>query len=181
MLNGTDKPMGVGEARAVLEAGLVSAREVRGGLAKALDGLSDEQWVHQAFEGANHALWNVGHLACVDAWFLGCVGGDGEAVKEAWMDRFWIGSEPAPGLDANPPVAEVRRALGRTREALVAHLRGLPDEDLLLDCGEPLAHAAPTRAHMPSLMAWHDANHMGQVFMSRRSMALPFVLFDGDS
>jgi hypothetical protein len=164
-------------ARAVLEAGFVAEREVRTGLGKALDGLSEEQWLYQAFPGANHVLWNIAHLASVDVWFIGTVGGNGQALAKPWMDAFATGSKPEAGV--NPSVADVRAAFDAARAALVGHLRSLSDEDLLIDCGEVLKHSAPTRAHMPALMAWHDADHLGQVFMTRRALGLGYVFRGG--
>lgn len=144
---------------------------------KVIEHLTPAQWMHQVAPGANHIMFNIGHIALVDANFLAAAGATSRAVPSSYQALFNAGCQPSDSAADYPDPAEVVDVLQRVREELAAHLKALPDERLLATAGDPrLADICPTIAHMPSFIASHEMSHTGQILLIRRALGLPGVL-----
>jgi len=145
-------------------------------LDKALADFTGDQWLHQPCDGVNHALFNVGHLAASDAFFLKAIGGSSSAVPESWNELFGMGAEPKADAGAYPSPEETTAVLKQVRADLVAHFKSLSEADLAKPVNEPLNDVAKTLAALPSFIAMHDGMHAGQVLTLRKSLKKPYIM-----
>jgi uncharacterized damage-inducible protein DinB len=134
--------------------------------------IPDDQLCHQPFGGTNHALWNLGHVAATDNFFMSAVGGLASRHPNSWNALFGPGSQPKPDLSAYPSIAEIRGALAANREALVAWFKSMSDEELRSPLPEELKGFASCRAALPGSIAWHEGFHAGQISVVRKSLGL---------
>jgi DinB superfamily len=129
-----------------------------------------EDWVHQIFPGANHALWIAGHLAMVDnsgiSRFIPAQGVD----KGDWSKKFGRQSTPTSNFADYPPPAEVLAFMRERRATLVKCLEGFSEADF----DQPAPPGLPPFIHnagqLYSFMAVHEGLHTGQLSMCRRSL-----------
>jgi uncharacterized damage-inducible protein DinB len=165
-----------GQARAACDAGMHSMGLTRWIATKLVADLTPEQWVHQVAPGANHPMFNFGHLVTYDGNFLRVTGGQ-SSVPESYMDLFGGGSQPSPDAGRYPSPEELLEVGERARARLVSHLRGLNGEQLLapVEAGR-LKDILPNLAHLPGFIALHEGMHMGQIMLARRALGLPGVL-----
>jgi hypothetical protein len=65
----------------------------------------------------------------------------------------------------------------QARAELIGHLATLSGESLLAPIDhEQLADVAPTIAHLPAFISFHEGTHAGQVLIIRRALGLPRAL-----
>jgi hypothetical protein len=169
------------QARAACDHGMHTMGSIRWLTTKAVSDLTGEQWMRQVSPGTNHILFNVGHLAAVDASMLKVAGGPplppSRGVPESYEALFAPGCKPSARAADYPDPAEVLNVFGRIRQELLAHLSALPAERLLDPVpNERLAGVCPTLAHLPGFLAMHEGTHAGQILLIRRSLGLPGVL-----
>ena len=144
---------------------------------KLLADLDDPDWLHQPFAGANHIVWQVGHLTVAE---YGLTIGEvlGRSVRESpcfsihFRGLFKRGSTLRPDASLYPTPAEMRGALNQTHLHVMHELRRISDKQLDDPCefGHPLANTKLEALH---LCARHEAIHAGQIAMIRRSLSKP--------
>lgn len=169
------------QARAACDNGMHTMGNIRWLTTKAVSDLTPAQWMHQVSPGANHIMFNIGHLAVVDANMLIAAGGRplpvSRAVPQSYEVLFAPGCQPTDRAADYPDPAEVLDVFDRIRADLLAHLATLPAERLLDGVpNERLAGICPTIAHLPGFVAMHEGTHTGQILLTRRSLGLPGVL-----
>jgi len=164
------------QARAACDAGMHSMGLTRWVVTRTVADLTPEQWMHQVAPGANHPMFNFGHLVTCDANFLLAAGGR-SSVPESYGELFNGGSQPSPDANRYPTPQELLEVGERGRAELVNHLRGLSGEQLLAPVeGGPLKDILPNLAHLPGFIALHEGTHTGQIMLVRRALGLPGVL-----
>ncbi len=129
-----------------------------------------EDWTRQAVPGTNHALWFAGHMATADNYFISQVAPGREKEFDGWDKHFGMGSKPTSDPDDYPPVAEVLDAMRERRDVLLGLLRGRTEAELN---GPPAAGASdflPDLGSVFEIATWHEAMHLGQVTVIRRSL-----------
>ena len=62
----------------------------RRGLMGLLEATPEDKFLHQPYEGANHALWIMGHLACTDEYFMNKLEGAPFDRFEAWNETLAV-------------------------------------------------------------------------------------------
>ncbi len=70
------------QAEAVRDAGIFALGTSRWITNQVIANLTGEQWIFQGSPGANHILWNVGHIAVSESHFLSSTGAKSTAVPE---------------------------------------------------------------------------------------------------
>lgn len=110
--------------------------------------------------GRAHIAWQLMHLAATDDRHLNVRMTGGEPVSPENVRRFAGGSTPD---DTIPSVDEIRQYMTQRRDALMAHLRGLSQEQL---AQKPNDKADWTYAEWFRLLAWHEAHHQGQAHLT---------------
>lgn len=173
----TTTTMAPEQARTVRDHAMPSMALMRWLTTRLIENLTPAQWMHQVSPGSNHVMFNVGHIAMVDANFLTAAGKTSRAVPQSYEVLFNAGCQPSDKAADYPDPAEVIDVLQRVREELVAHLNGLSGERLLGPTADPrLTDICPTIAHLPAFIASHEATHSGQIMLIRRALGLPGVL-----
>src|SRR5579872_3247515 len=81
----TDLQRGVSAVTQLLHDHVLAAYNwTQTALQAVFDGIPAEQFLHQPFPGANHALWTMGHLATVDQYFLKSLAGRDGALFDKY-------------------------------------------------------------------------------------------------
>ena len=131
-------------ANHLLDTGMAALSFSRQATMSLIDTLSEDQFLHQPIDGANHAMWIMGHLACSDEYFLNKLGGKPFDKFEAWEAKFFMKSQPTANASDYPPIAEVKEALANGRERLVGWYGTLDEATLLSPPPGDLKDFAPT-------------------------------------
>ncbi len=129
-----------------------------------------EEWCHQVHPDANHPLWFMGHIGTVDNFMLETVGPERVLSRDGYWELFGMGSRPTPNPDDYPPVDEVRRFFDDRRKALLGALGEVDEARLLEPVPEGLPEFLTDVASVFETAVWHEAMHLGQVTVARRSL-----------
>jgi uncharacterized damage-inducible protein DinB len=141
-------------------------------IAGMLDGVPAEQFCHQPYPGANHALWTMGHLATVDQYFLKKLDARPETRFDEFRKMFFMKSTPQPSLSDYPPVPEVRAYFDQSRLELLDWLRSLDDDQLERPLPEPFHSFQPNLTLLFGHLSWHEGFHAGQLSVIRKSLGV---------
>lgn len=138
---------------------------------------SDADMVVRPVPAANHALWQLGHLANEDATFAAMIpGAKIPAVPAGWKETFAKGTNTNDDPKGLPTKAELLKFMAGTRDAAMAAVRKLTPADLEKEAPEWVRSFAPTVGHVVQLIGAHWMMHMGQFQVIRRKLGKP-VLF----
>lgn len=137
-------------------------------LAKALEGLTAEQWIMQPSEGANSALWIIGHIVWARSRALQLIG---FTWTKPWISLFERGSKPAAS-GSYPPVEEVLDAWDDLRVSFPAALEETSDATLAVPAQQPSPSFDGTVGGMISFLAMHESYHVGQLVYVRRLVGM---------
>ena len=137
-------------------------------LAKAIDGLSGEQWQVRPGGSGNSALWIVGHIAWARSRSLKLLGVDWSAP---WMNQFERGSRDEAGLQ-RPSHVEIVAAFKDLSQRLSSALEAASDAALSAPAPEPSPSLDGTIGGMVSFLALHEAYHIGQIAYLRSLVGL---------
>ena len=130
-----------------------------------------QDWVHQLFPGANHALWIVGHIAWVDNAFLGLIGSESKRIDLGELKvKFRIKSQPSSNPNDYPDASEVLAIFRDRRAALLSELDRMTDDDLNKPCGPGGPAILTDVASVFELCSLHESTHAGQITMIRRAL-----------
>ena len=159
----------------LIDAGLAALGFSRQALLAMIDALPEDKLLHQPCQGANHAMWILGHLACADEYFMNKIDGRPFNKFEDWQGKFFMNSKPTTNTADYPPVAEVKETLANNREALISCFKKMDEAKLRSPLPEEIQTFAPTHAALIPTIAWHEAMHIGQLSVVRKSLSLPPV------
>jgi len=138
---------------------------------------SDADLLVRPAPGANHAAWQLGHMAVSEHRLVGMSPkGQMPPLPAGFAERF---SRGTTGVDDPALLAtkvELLEAFAQMRAASVAWILSLSVEDLALPGPEPLRARVPTVGHLCSMLPTHTAMHIGQIQVIRRKLGKP-VLF----
>jgi hypothetical protein len=139
-----------------------------------LKDLTDADLLVVPVEGMNPIAWQLGHLIHADRYFTEQVKpGSSPAMPEGWEEAH--GKETS-SPNAFKPVAtkdEYLKAFKAQREATLAVIEALPDDQLDKATGLPYA---PTVAAMLNMIGAHALGHIGQFVAVRRKLGKPVVI-----
>jgi hypothetical protein len=131
--------------------------------------VTPQDWTHQVFPGANHALWIAGHLAMVDNNVLARFFSK-PTEKPGYLEKFGRKSSPSPNPANYPPPEEVVALFHERRSTLLGCIEACPDADF----EKPVPPGAPPFIHnagqMFAFTAVHEGIHTGQLSMCRRAL-----------
>jgi uncharacterized damage-inducible protein DinB len=125
---------------------------------------------------ANHAAWQIGHLAVaernlVNAFQPGAV----PELPAAFAAKFTKETSKVNDPAAFPKKAELMDALYNTRQATIAWAKGLSEADLDKPGPEKMKNFAPTIGHLLAMTPAHTMMHMGQFQVIRRALGKPVI------
>jgi uncharacterized damage-inducible protein DinB len=129
-----------------------------------------KEWTYQVAPTANHALWFAGHMGGTDNFFLATLDPSKAIEKPGYQERFGMGSRPVDDPSAYPPVEEVLDFMRERRQALLAVLDAMSDEDLARPVPEEMTAMGTDWASLLEMAVWHESLHAGQVSIARRAL-----------
>jgi uncharacterized damage-inducible protein DinB len=142
-----------------------------------LSDLSDADMLVRPAAGANHAAWQLGHLASAESWMVNAVApGAGGELPAGFADRFSKEAAKTDDPAAFPKKAELIDAFEKVRSATIRWVKGLTDADLARPGPEKMRNFAPTVGHLILMTPVHTTMHTGQFQVIRRKLGKP-VLF----
>lgn len=156
-----------------LSVGLAALEFSRQTLLKMLEGFPAEKACHQPFAGANHMLWNLGHLAWVDDLFLTSLAGQTSALSPGFVEKFAWKTAPTSNPADYPDLDTVRRHLDERRSALIKWFTTLTPALLAAPTPSNFQDLGKTLAELPGSIACHECMHVGQITVVRKSLGLP--------
>jgi hypothetical protein len=146
----------------------------KGMVEQTLAGFSEEQMFYRPAKGANHAVWQLGHLTNA-TWGM-VAGCDPTAKAPAQDSRF---SKEAAGSDDPtkfPKKAEAVKAFADAMDAAADWAAKLTEADLAKPAPERMRSFVPTVGDVAVVLSGHAMMHLGQFQVMRRGLGMP-VLF----
>lgn len=139
---------------------------------------SDADLLVRPAPGANHPLWQLGHLASSETMIMNQIRpGAMPALPAGFSERF---SNKNNGSDDPAHFAtgkkELIELLSKARQATIAAVRTMSPQDLDQPSPQRFAGIAPTVGDLLMLLINHAAMHAGQIQVARRKLGKP-VLF----
>ena len=126
--------------------------------------------------GANHALWQLGHLVTSTAYFASLVSGvKVPEVPQGWVEKFGKQGQVIDDSKAFPAKGELLAALKGVVDAMAAGVRNLKPEDLGKPMPDSVKGFAPTMGHLVGMVAPHWMMHVGQFQVIRRKLGKPIL------
>jgi len=156
----------------LIKTGVAALELARGKTLRLIEDIPESELCRPAWEGGNHTLWVLGHLAWTDDYFMQTVGKRPTCLPDGWADRFGMGSTPVATPADYPAPAEVRDRLGSSRAALIDWFQNMDASQAETALPEALADFAPHFAGLASTLAWHEGLHAGQLTVIRRHLGL---------
>jgi uncharacterized damage-inducible protein DinB len=144
-------------------------------LENSFNAIPPDQYMHQPFPGANHALWMMGHLATVDQFFLKSLAGADPTLYQKYKGTFFAKSQPSPDPANYPAPLAVRQYFDASRAAFRAWVESLDDEMLLAPLPTEQTKFSKNLAELLFRLVWHEGMHYGQLTVIRKSLGLPPV------
>ncbi|MDB5291772.1 MAG: hypothetical protein JWL69_3013 [Phycisphaerales bacterium] len=125
---------------------------------------------------ANHAAWQLGHLAVAESHLVNMFQpGAVPEIPAAFMAKFTKETSKVNDPAAFPKKAELLDALTNARLATIAWAKGLSDADLAKPGPEKMKGFAPTIGHLIAMTPCHTMMHVGQFQVIRRALGKPVI------
>jgi hypothetical protein len=134
-----------------------------------IEDLPDDRLCWQPFAGANHVLWNLGHIGTTDEWGV-TVFDLSAAMDERMMKLFGSGSTPTSDAKAYPSKDAVLAYLHRSHERLIAAVNRASETDLATPLPPDYSGFAPDKLGLLYSLAWHEGFHTGQINACRKAL-----------
>lgn len=128
------------------------------------------EWTYQAHPACNHALWFAGHMATSDNFFLSLVAPEKATDLPDFQAKFGMGSQPTNDPAVYPSPEAVQQTMRDRRQALLAALDRMSDEDLARSTPAGAPDFLPDIASVFELAVWHEGQHRGQLSVARRAL-----------
>jgi uncharacterized damage-inducible protein DinB len=138
---------------------------------------SDADMLVRPAPAANHAAWQLGHLATAEHNLVNSAApGTVPALPAGFADKFKKDASKSDDASQFPKKEEILSVIERNRKATIDWARGLSDADLERPSTNPLGGMCPRIADLVLLQADHLTMHIGQLQVIRRKLGKP-VLF----
>jgi hypothetical protein len=149
-----------------------------GMLRATLADFSDQDMLVRPAPAANHALWQLGHLAVTEPWMLTKAGYPDAvpAAPDGWGEKFNPKNTKVDDASFFPKKDEVLAYYDRVRTAFASWMSKVTEAELAKPMPDPLKGFAPTLGHLLLAAPVHAAMHLGQFQVIRRKLGKP-VLF----
>ena len=138
--------------------------------------LSDAELMTRPVPGANHARWQLAHLASLECMLAKLASPDDPVALPAEFADVGKGSAAA-GDDsaAFPTKAQTMDLLERAHAAQIAGLPKMTDEQLAAESPAEFRSFAPRMGDLMSMGPMHTMMHLGQIQVLRRALGKPRV------
>ncbi|HEX8521269.1 MAG TPA: DinB family protein [Tepidisphaeraceae bacterium] len=147
-----------------------------GVLQMTLGDFSDADMFVRPAPGANHAMWQLGHLVNSETRLVTMVKpGAMPELPAGFAERFSAETTKVDDPKAFPTKAEVLELLAKARAASVQWARGIKPEELDQPTPERIQRLAPTVGALAAVLPSHVAMHVGQMQVIRRKLGKPIL------
>ena len=138
---------------------------------------SDADMLVRPAPAANHATWQLGHLATAEHNLVNSAApGTIPALPEGFAEKFKKEKSKSDDPAQFPKKDEILSVIERNRQATIAWARGLSEADLERPSPNTLGGMCPRIADLIFLQGDHLTMHIGQLQVIRRKLGKP-VLF----
>jgi hypothetical protein len=125
---------------------------------------------------ANHAAWQLGHLAASEASMVNaCTPGAAAELPAGFADKFKPETSKIDDPKAFATKAQLLEILAKVRTASAAWVKTLTPADMAKPGPEQMRKICPTVGHIASLLPGHLAMHLGQFQVIRRKLGKPIL------
>ena len=149
--------------------------QTKGMIERTLADFSDADMMFRPAKTANHAIWQMGHLAnSVRGMVTTC----DSSVKFPFEDDTRFGKSKASFDDAAffPNKAELLSRWNQAMDIAAAWVAKLSDADIAKPTPERMQAFAPTVGDVAILLASHPFMHLGQFQVTRRALGKPHLM-----
>lgn len=137
-----------------------------------IDETPQDKWLHQPTAGANHVLWNVGHLGVSHHWVRCQIDSSVPPGDEKWRKLFAGGSTPVNDAAAYPKIEEVRAYYEKQWDAVLSLLDKISDAELDAPVPKDSELFSKNKLGLFYFIAWHEGLHAGEIAMARKAAGL---------
>lgn len=134
---------------------------------------SDEEARFQPFEGGNHLIWLLVHVAVTEDWAVSLLSGEPRRLPESLHQAFGGGRPCRP--DVGMTRKEAWDILTRTRRHTEEFIRTLPESRFDEKSPAGVPPQFPTVGAFLGLIGTHPYWHFGQLSVNRRMLKKPAV------
>lgn len=142
-----------------------------------LEDLADEEMMQRPHPESNHINWQVGHLIASDnMMFNGCFEGGLDPLPEGFAEMYTketAGNDDASAFWNKQQLMDLAK---KQREAVVAAMEKMSDEDLDRPAPESMQGYAPTAGAALNMIGSHWMMHAGQWVVVRRNLGREIVI-----
>jgi hypothetical protein len=144
-----------------------------------VDATDQAEWFRMPPAGVSHIAWQVGHIAAAQFGLCllalrGPKPEDAAVLTDEFRSHFKRESQPAAEQAAHPSAAELRAALDRVHEYVLAEVAKFPldqlDEPTVVKIG-----IAKTKGEALMGCSSHEMLHAGQIGLLRRQLGHHWV------
>jgi len=146
-------------------------------MGKFTEDLTDQEYFKPPTEGANHAAWIVGHIACSEDSLVAAITGVAKRIPDSTFELFKGGSQCIPDASKYPSRKQIDE-LFRTSRAHTAECLKKYDE-ARFDDPPPKGwdkELFPSMGAIWGLQGTHQYWHIGQLTVCRQALNKKHVL-----
>lgn len=159
-------------ANDIFDAGVATLAFARKATLGMAEGIPEDKLCSPPMKGGNHAIWELGHIAWTDHYFMDVLGGKKPKTGESWAKLFGMGSTPSLNKNDYPPLTEIHEVLSAGREELISWFRSMSAEKLAAPLPADYEDFAPNHVGLMFSLAWHEGFHAGQLSVIRKDLGL---------
>ena len=162
------------DSRAVLRQSIALADMIA---ERYLSDLENAELFVRPAPGANHIAWQLGHLIASEYRLInGIRPGSMPDLPESFIDQYTKETAEIDDPSQFHTKDDYLRLLKQNREATLAVVDQMSDEDLDQEAPEMLRERFPTIGAIMALQAIHTTMHAGQWAILRRQLGKPVVI-----
>jgi len=142
-----------------------------------LNDMTDADLLVRPVPGANHPIWQLGHLVLSEAHLVNAAQPGAVPPPPAlFAEKFKKDNAKIDDPNFFPKKAEILDALEKGRNATVAWVKTLSPADLDRPIAGPTARFADSIGLMLINLPWHSSMHGGQIQVLRRKLGKPNLM-----
>jgi hypothetical protein len=144
---------------------------------RVLEDLNEADLMTRPVAGANHPIWQLGHLVLAEANLVnGAQAGAVPPPPAVFVEKFKKDNCKIDDPSFFPKKAEILDVMTNGRNATVAWVKSLSPADLDRAITGPTARFADSIGLMLVNLPWHGAMHVGQIQVLRRKLGKPVLM-----
>ena len=137
--------------------------------------MSESDLLVRPVANANHANWQLGHLALAETNMLTMCGIPMPALPAGVAEKYSKEASKSDDAAAFLKKDQLMSLLQSARNGSIAWAKSATLEQLAAPTAEKLRGFAPTCGDLLAMLAAHDAMHMGQIQVIRRKLGKPIL------